>query len=118
MTLQPGEDVIVGNRLRQVLNDARKKQALELRSFLFLADFYAILESGADTIAFFAIDMAIGTLTQTQDLSRGVEDRKAEEGQRDAKVGDGKSVIVSLYDSEPVCAGPRRSENETDYLEV
>jgi uncharacterized pyridoxal phosphate-dependent enzyme len=25
MTLQPGEDVIVGNRLRQVLNDARKK---------------------------------------------------------------------------------------------
>jgi hypothetical protein len=25
MTLQPGEDVIVGNRLRQVLNDAREK---------------------------------------------------------------------------------------------
>ena len=25
MTLQPGEDIIVGNRLRQVLNDARKK---------------------------------------------------------------------------------------------
>jgi L-seryl-tRNA(Ser) seleniumtransferase len=25
MTLQPGEDLIVGNRLRQVLNDARKK---------------------------------------------------------------------------------------------
>jgi hypothetical protein len=27
MTLQPGEDLIVGNRLRQILNVARKKSA-------------------------------------------------------------------------------------------
>jgi hypothetical protein len=27
MTLQPGEDLIVGNRLRQILNNARKQSA-------------------------------------------------------------------------------------------
>ncbi len=27
MTLQPGEDLIVGNRLRQILNKARKQSA-------------------------------------------------------------------------------------------